>query len=108
MENEKNKLNIRIGKVDDTQLNYETVLFSDNFNTKNSTVRIFPRSFTHKKDPTNSAIAHFVNNNLLGSRRRYNGSYLNINTRNDFDLFLTIGTLPVFIQRKGNRFSQWC
>jgi hypothetical protein len=105
MENEKNKLILRIGKVDDTQLNYEAVIFSDNFHRHNGIVRIFPRSFTHKKDPTNSAIADFVNNSLLGSRRRYNGSYLNINTRNDFDLFLTIGTLPVFIQRKGNRFS---
>jgi len=105
MEDEKNKLIIRIGKVDDTQAHFETQIFCDNIRL-NKICRIFPRNFAHKKDPTNSAIAEFVSKQLIGSRRRgYNNNYLGLPRSEDFEVFLTIGTLPVFIQRKGNRFS---
>ena len=104
MENEKNKLVLRIQKADDTAGHFEAEIFSESFYRHIGIARIFPRSFTHKKDPTNAAISEFVNRNLLGSRRR-DGTFLSINTRSDFNLFLTIGTLPVFVQRKGNRFS---
>jgi len=104
MENEKNKLVLRIQKADDSAGDYEAEIFSESIHRHIGIVRIFPRSFAHKKDPTNAAISEFVSRNLLGSRRRA-GSYLSINTRSDFDLFLTIGTLPVFVQRKGSRFS---
>ena len=104
MENEKNKLVLRIQKADDTSGYFEAELFSESFYRHAGIARLFPRSFTNKKDPTNAAISEFVSKNLLGSRRTHS-SYLSINTRSDFMLFLEIGTLPVFVQRKGNRFS---
>ncbi len=103
-----NELIIEIPKPDDSRDVLVAKIYSDSFTM--SSKKITTSTVNSAKDPINAGITQLFNTQIFPRRTRrnryhYSRNYnmFDFNVHEDFNLFLTIGSLPVVVERKGSR-----
>ena len=103
-----NELIIEIPKPDDSRDVLVAKIYSDSFTMSTRTIK--SNRINNAKDPVNAGITALFNTSIFPRRARrgrfrYNRNYnmFDFNIHEDFNLFLTIGSLPIVVERKGSR-----
>ena len=103
-----NELIIEIPKPDDSRDVLVAKIYSDSFTMSTRTIK--SNRINNAKDPVNAGITALFNSSIFPRRARrgryrYDRNYnmFDFNIHEDFNLFLTIGSLPIVVERKGSR-----